>query len=162
MSKVYLICGKICSGKTVLARRIAEETGAILLSVDERMLSMERSGLHGDKHDEIAARVREELYQETVHMIADGQSVILDWGFWTKEWRMEADQFCRQNGMDYEWHYMDVSDLQWKRNIAGRNKAILAGETTGYIVDDGLMQKLLSRFEPPEKTEIDVWHSYGE
>ena len=40
MSKVYLICGKICSGKTTYSKKICAENNAILLSVDEIMLSL--------------------------------------------------------------------------------------------------------------------------
>ena len=35
MAKVYLICGKLCCGKTTYAQKLCKENKAILLSVDE-------------------------------------------------------------------------------------------------------------------------------
>ena len=35
MSKVYLICGKICSGKSYYSKKLKEEVNAVILSPDE-------------------------------------------------------------------------------------------------------------------------------
>ncbi len=51
MAKVFLICGKICCGKSTYAKRLQAENNAVLLSVDEIMLAV--FGLYaGEKHDE--------------------------------------------------------------------------------------------------------------
>lgn len=51
MAKVFLICGKICSGKSTYAEYLRTENTAVLLSVDEIMLAL--FGLYaGNKHDE--------------------------------------------------------------------------------------------------------------
>ena len=161
MSKVYLICGKVCSGKTYLGKQMADELQAVRLSVDERMLAMNPSGLFGDQHDQIAAQMRHELTLESVSLVLSGVSVILDWGFWTKKSREEASRFYQKHGIAYEWHYVDVSDERWEMNISHRNQAIQDGCDVGFIVDEGLRQKLLSLFETPSRDEIDVWHSLG-
>jgi alpha-mannosidase len=38
--QAILLCGKLCAGKTTYARRLAPELGAVILSVDEIMLSL--------------------------------------------------------------------------------------------------------------------------
>ena len=83
--------------------------------------------------------------------------VILDWGFWTRAARQRASGFFRERGIATEWHYIHVSAARWQVNIEKRNAAVLAGETADYYVDQGLMQKLLSAFEEPDQSEIDVW-----
>ena len=40
MAKVLLICGKICCGKSTYAKKLKEENNAVILSVDEIMLSI--------------------------------------------------------------------------------------------------------------------------
>jgi len=40
MAKVIMTCGKICSGKSTYAKQICIENHAVILSVDEIMLSI--------------------------------------------------------------------------------------------------------------------------
>ena len=35
MAKIFLLCGKICSGKTYYARKFKEKYSAVILSTDE-------------------------------------------------------------------------------------------------------------------------------
>ena len=87
--------------------------------------------------------------------------VILDWGFWTKKDRADISQYLEANGVEYEWHYIDVSDDTWKKNIDERNERIRAGNGgPDFFVDEGLLQKLVSLFEEPDIEEIDVWYQY--
>ncbi len=61
MAKVFLICGKICCGKSVYAKRLCIENKAIVLSVDDIMLSL--FGLYaGEKHDEYTERLQNYLF----------------------------------------------------------------------------------------------------
>ena len=86
MSKVYLICGKICSGKSTYAQALLRESGAVILSVDELMLAL--FGQHaGEKHDDYAARIKAWYRQKSLELLASGLDVILDWGFWTRKER---------------------------------------------------------------------------
>ena len=89
MAEVLLICGKICSGKSYLARQLAAEKNAVILSVDEITRSLFPEGL-GDRHDVLAARVRAYLLKKAGEIAACGTDVILDWGFWTRSMRQEA------------------------------------------------------------------------
>lgn len=158
MATVHLICGKICSGKTFFCRQLVEETGAIVLSCDERMLAMRPDGLFGDQHEAIAAKVQQELLQESLQLTEKGIPIILEWGFWTKENRQQITAFYREKGRDIIWHYMDVSDEQWLKNIAHRNAAVRRGEEKAYVVDEALKAKLEYSFESPAPEEMDLWH----
>ena len=157
MAKVLLICGKIASGKSVYAEQIKQQENAVLLSVDELVLSVLGSDL-GEKHDEITARIQAYLFAKSVEIIRAGTNVLLDWGFWTKAKRQAARAFYESRGIACELHYIDVPDAVWHRNIAIRNQAVLDGKTDAYYVDEGLMLKLQSLFEAPDRSEIDVWH----
>ena len=84
--------------------------------------------------------------------------MILEWGFWKKEWRDEARRFYEKHGITSEFHYIDISEEDWQRNIEMRNEAVLSGESGAYYLDEGLMKKLESLFAKPERDEIDVWY----
>ena len=158
MKNVILICGKICSGKSYYARQLAAERKARILSVDEEMLKINPTGLFGDKHEEVAAEVKAQLLAQCVELTKNGVQVILDWGYWKRQDRRDAEAFCETNGLPYEWHYVDVSDAQWRRNIDKRNQAVLKGEEKGsFFVDDELLEKLQRNFETPDQSEMTGW-----
>ena len=155
MAKVYLICGKICCGKTTYAEKLCAENNTILLSVDEITLAL--FGQHcGDKHDEYVERTEKYLLNKSLELIQKDINVVLDWGFWTKAERLAVKEFYESRGIEYEFHYIDVSDEIWKYRLNKRNNAVLAEETSAYYVDDNLAVKFASIFEVPSEAEIDA------
>ena len=144
-AKVILICGKICSGKSFYAERLRKEHGAVMLSVDEITLSL--FGQHiGEKHDEICERTQKYLFEKSLEIVEAGTEVILDWGFWQREDREYAREFYRSRGVPCEFHYVDISDEVWKKNLSERNAAVSAGKTAAYFVDDDLAAKFERMF----------------
>jgi len=156
MAKVIMLCGKIASGKSVYAEMLCKREKAVLLSVDELVLSVLGGDL-GERHDEVTDRIQAYLFEKSVEIVHAGSNALLDWGFWTRERRAAARAFYCERGIAHEFHYIDVPDDVWRRNIEKRNRAVLAGETSAYFVDEGLMKKLESLFEAPQREEIDVW-----
>ncbi|MBO5462965.1 MAG: ATP-binding protein [Clostridia bacterium] len=155
MAKVYLICGKICSGKSTYAEQLRVKNNAVLLSTDEITLAL--FGQHcGDKHDDYVERTQNYLFYKSLELIEVGINVILDWGFWMKEERDYAREFYNSRNIEYEFHYIDISDEIWKARLKKRNNAILAKETNAYYIDDNLAEKFASIFEVPDEDEIDV------
>ena len=157
MAKVMLICGKIASGKSVYAEMLKKSENAVLLSVDELVLSALGNDL-GDRHDEITDRIQAYFFEKSLEIIAAGTNVLLDWGFWTKEKRRAARAFYESRGIGCEFHYIDTPHDVWLKNIELRNAAVLSGRSDAYFVDEGLMIKLQSLFETPQREEIDVGH----
>ena len=156
MAKIYLICGKICSGKSFYARELQKEIAGIQLSCDELMLSLFPDGL-GEKHDDVSRAAREYLMKKAVDAVQAGCNAILDWGFWWADNRREITNQLQEAGIPFEWHYVDVSDERWEKNIAHRNERILRGETQDYFIDEGLKQKCISLFDVPDAAEMDRW-----
>lgn len=158
MQKVILICGKICSGKSYYARQIQGKYNAVILSTDEATYDLINNE-QGEFYNIFAERVNRYLRKKAVEIIHAGANVILDWGFWTSKDRIEISEFFKLNNVQYEWHYVDVDNRTWYQNIDKRNNAIKAGKGgSDFYVDEGLLNKLLSLFEKPEKEEIDVWY----
>ena len=99
------------------------------------------------------------FFKKSLEIIESGINVVLDWGFWTKEDRFNISAYLKSQDVSYEWHYIDADDDIWNRNIEERNKRIEEGNGgSDFYVDEGLLNKLLSMFEIPEKAEMDVWY----
>ena len=160
MAKIIAICGKICSGKTCYANEIKEKEKAVILSCDELTKALFDNDL-GEKHEEMTSRIRSYFQKKSVELVNMGCTVILDWGFWSRETRRSLTGFYRLQNIPCEWHYIDVDDQTWHKNIDERNRRVLSGGGgSDYYLDDGLMEKLLSRWEAPTKEEIQVWHTF--
>ena len=157
MAKVYLICGRICSGKSCYAARLRERENAVILSCDELTFAL-FDGQLGDAHDAMRARMESYLRHKSVEIVRAGTNVILDWGFWTAHGRRDVRAFYAGHDVACEMHYIDVSPEVWKLQIERRNEAVRRGLANTYIVDNGLLAKLESLFQEPTADEIDVWH----
>ncbi|MDD6050795.1 MAG: ATP-binding protein [Clostridiales bacterium] len=158
MGKVYLICGKICSGKSYYAKTLKEKHHAVILSTDEATYALIHNE-QGEFYDVFAQRVNRYLARKAVEICQAGANVILDWGFWTRENRTAISAYFKSHGTSCEWHYIDIDDDTWKRNIEERNQRIEEGNGgSDFYVDAGLLNKLLSMFETPDRDEMDVWY----
>ena len=159
MAKIIAVCGKICSGKTYYANQLKEKENAVILSCDELTKDLFDNDL-GEKHDEMALRIWDYFKKKSVEFVHAGCTVILDWGFWGTESRKSLTEFYQMQNIPCEWHYMDVDDRTWHRNIEERNRRVLSGEGgSDYYLDEGLMRKLLSKWEAPSRDEMDVWYT---
>ena len=155
-AKVVAVCGKICSGKTFYARQLTEKGNAVILSCDELTKALFDNDL-GERHDEMSLRIWDYLKNKSVELVNADCTVILDWGFWTAKDRKSLTEFYRAHNIPVEWHYIDVDDRTWRMNIEERNRRVSSGEGgSDYYLDEGLMEKLLSKWEEPTDDEIDV------
>ena len=158
MAKIIALCGKICSGKSYYANQIKEKEKAIILSCDELTKDLFDNDLR-EKHDEMTLRICSYFKRKAVELVNIGCTVILDWGFWSADNRRSLTEFCQSQNIHCEWHYIDVDDKTWSKNIEERNNRILNGNGgSNYYLDEGLMGKLLSIWEEPTKDEIYIWH----
>ena len=157
MARVYLICGKICSGKSWYAKQLREAHPAVILSTDEVTYDL-TDNAQGEGYNAFAGRVNRYLRKKAVQIVEAGADVILDWGFWTAEDRRAVSEFLAERGVPYEWHYIDIDDESWRRNISERNRRIREGNGgSDFYVDDGLLNKLNSLFEKPAAAEMNAW-----
>ena len=157
MAKIFLICGKICSGKTHYSKTLINKYNAVNLSCDEIESEIFHHELK-EKHDEVSKDIKKYLHKKASEVVLAGSNVVLDWGFWSREERKQVSEYYKKKSILYEWHYIEISTLEWHQNINSRNEAVFAGKTTDYYIDDGLLEKLNSLFETPKKEEVDVWY----
>lgn len=157
MPKVIALCGKICSGKTFYANKIKKKN-AVILSTDEVTFYL-MDNEQGERYDDFAKRVNEYLMKKAIDIVRAGANVILDWGFWSKEERINLTNYYKKYNIPVEWHYVDVTQEKWQDLIKKRNELIVSGqEKYSFYFDDGLKKKLLDSFNEPSKEEMDIWY----
>ncbi len=158
MSKIICICGKIASGKSYYAKSLKEKENAVILGTDEATYDLIKNE-QGDFYPIFAKRVNRYLRKKAIEIVKAGATVILDWGFWTARERAEISAYFQSQKVAYEWHYIEIDAKSWRQNIEERNKRIEQGNGgSDFYVDEGLIKKLLSKFEEPQKEEMDVWY----
>lgn len=156
MSKVYLICGRICSGKTTYAKNFCKENNAVLLSVDEIMISLFDQCCGRKLHMEYDRRIKNFLFDKSLEILENSVDVVLDWGFWTKEERNFAKEFYKSRNIDCELHYIEVSDEKWEQQLNKRNNEVLENKAKAYYLEHRRALEFASMFEKPEADEVDI------
>lgn len=133
---------------------------AVILSTDEVTYDLIENE-QGEFYDEFCKKVNKYLMKKSVEFVNAGCNVILDWGFWTKTQRKEITEYYKSRNIEIEWHYIDIDDSEWEKNIEKRNARIEEGNGgSDFFVNEGLKNKLLELFQKPSKDEIDVWNVF--
>lgn len=125
----------------------------VLLSCDEIMLEL-RGLFADDKYDAVLAKVQNYLFNKSLDIVHQGLDAVLDWGFWRREDRRKALDFYLTKGIKAAVHYLEIDDATLAANVARRNASKNAD--AAYYVDDGLMSKCNSIFEPPNNDESGI------
>jgi predicted kinase len=116
--RLVLLCGLPGSGKTTVARKLAEKLGAIRFCPDEWMSTL---GL--DLFDEpMRARIESVQWDLAQGLLARGVSVVIEWGLWARSERDTVRARARELGVPVELHYLDVPlAVLWQR-VRHRNE----------------------------------------
>lgn len=147
---LHLICGKVASGKSTLARSLAENPDTILLQEDVWL-----SGLYADQLKTLSDYVR---YSETlrntlephiVELLRAGPSVVLDFPANTVEYRRWMRRLFETAGCSHQLHLIDVSDDICKQRLRARN----ATGTHEFQVSDDQFDRITSHFQRPSDVE---------
>lgn len=149
-SRLIIVCGLPGSGKTTLARRLAEERGAVRMSPDEWMIS---AGI--DLWDERARAAIEEFQGSlAANMLGQGRSVIIEWGTWGRAERDALRTEARELGAGVELRVLDEPlEVLWKRIEARALEATFGARTPTF--ED--LKAWDASFERPTADELDMY-----
>ena len=146
-SRLVLLCGLPASGKTTLARELADAYGAVRLNPDEW-----ESALDVDPFDEgFQARLEAEFWELTQRLLVLGTSVVLEWGFWARSERDEKREAARALGVAVELRFLDAPHEELVRRVVARHAA------GGIAITESHMERYRSVFQPPTDAELALY-----
>lgn len=152
MAQVILLCGKIASGKTTYAKKLRSETGAVILSCDELMLTLFDSCL-GSKHDDTVHRINDYFCHLAIQLVENGTDAILDFGYWTEHERRWTLSFFHERDIDARLYYLTADANVRKKRLERRNGLLADSPRREYIINEALLDKLEQKFEEPHDAD---------
>lgn len=156
MAKVYLVCGKICSGKSYYSEKLKKEVNGVILSPDEATYDLINNE-QGPFYNVFTDRLRGYLNKKACEIVKAGANVIYEKGLWAKKDRNEMKEYFKSNNVPYELHYICVDNKTWEKNIEERNKRVSEGNGgCDFYLNEGLKKKLEAYWEEPTEDEYDV------
>jgi len=155
MAKVYLLTGKIASGKTAWAERFATEQNAVALSCDTLMLSLFDECL-GPRHNETERRCLNYLFGVAADAARCGCDAVLDSGFSTRKTRDDARDFFAGRGIETVTVFFRLPDALRAGRLEARNARLANSPKREYIIDKALCARLDALYEEPGAGEYDL------
>src|SRR3954454_736575 len=146
-TRLVLICGLPASGKTTLARELARKIPAIRLDKDEWTT---RLGLDV-WDDEFRVRLERQLWALTQELLAQRQSVILEWGHWARVERDEKRLGARALGVGVELHYLDAPLEELIERAQQRSES---GEWSASPMTRAHFEQWATILQPPDADEF--------
>jgi predicted kinase len=150
MSKpeVYMLCGLTGSGKSTRATELVRQ-GFVKLSLDESM--RERHGrvgvdFPGEKYRELEEEVDRDLKQELIGLLATGQSVVLDYGFWQQSNRDHFKELIEKHGGVWQLLYFKADKATLLERLEQRNER---DDANAVHITPAMLDSFIARFEEP-------------
>lgn len=148
MARLILMCGLPGAGKTTAARELAERLPAVRLCPDEWMAELDV-----DLFDEpFRERLERIFWTQAQELLALGQNVILESGFWLRSDRDEKRKGARALGAAVELRYLHAPLPELARRI--RERATIA-------ITEELLAEYATYFEPPDAAELKLFDPAG-
>jgi predicted kinase len=150
--RLILMCGLPGSGKTTLARSLADEVPAIRLCTDEWQAALKVDLKEGDRDTEAFHDLLEaQLWVHAQDLVRHGQSVIFEKGLWLRSERDEKRREAQEFGVDIELHYFDVPADELVRRLEKRNSE---GKPNVFSISREQIEQYFEIFEPPDEAEL--------
>ena len=120
---LHMICGKIASGKSTLARQLAGKSKTLLISEDE-WLSRLYPGEINTVNDYVrcTAKLRDVMGDHIEQLLRAGNSVVLDFPANTPDTRRWMRDIFKNADVAHCLHYLNVSDEECKMRLRRRNE----------------------------------------
>lgn len=151
MATLHLMVGLPCSGKTTLAKKLADELPALRLTTDEWHTRLFGQDADDPEHDARHSIIEELLWAIASRALELGTNVILDFGFWAQEEREDYRLRAKQLGASSEVHFLDVSEEELLRRLEIRNSR----PAQSFVISKKAMKPWIASFQKPTLNELE-------
>ena len=144
-ARLFVLCGLPGSGTTQRAAEVAERFAGVRMSVED---VIEATG--GDSWDALTRRSIEAWQLSlTVDLLRAGQTVVVEWGPWSRAGRDELRHRGRSAGAFVHLEHLDAPvDVLWEQ-VRGREH-----ESGGRAISLDDLNRWVSEFERPTADEL--------
>lgn len=142
--RLVLLCGLPASGKTALARELADTYGAVRFDPDDWELALDVDPFDAAFQDKLEAK----FWELTQQLLVLGTSVVLEWGFWARSERDAIREAARTLDVAVELRFLDVPYEELLRRVAARHAA------GGLPITKRDMDEYRTRFQAPTADEL--------
>ena len=151
--KVFLLSGKVASGKTTYARKMEKKGSSVLLSLDELQLSIFGSEPLREQLDESYEGCRNYQMKLALKLLHFGLDVYLDWGLWEKEARCALKQTFEDLGFEAKLIYFSVS---LEKRMVWNSKRNKGNDPDSFKIESKDVEYFDSFYEEPSEDEYDM------
>jgi predicted kinase len=119
---LHFISGRLAAGKTTLARELAEEHRAVLISEDEWLSRLSDGISSFDDYLKWSRRCRSVMGPLIVGILKTGVSVVLDFSGNRVDERAWARRLSEEAEGSHLLHFLDVDEEECLRRLPNRNE----------------------------------------
>jgi len=155
--KLFFFCGKMASGKSTLARQLADRERAVLLSQDAWLDTLYPGAVvNVATYLEYSGRINRLIAPHVVDLLQRGLSVVLDFPGNTRTQRAWFRDIIDRAGVDHELHVLDTPDAVCRAQLRSRSAHLPPGTPWTSDADFDLIAAHVKRPADDERFTVVV------
>ncbi len=156
MPTLHLICGPVGSGKTTYALKLAQKARAVHFPIDDWMSTLfskdAPNPLELPWALERTERCETQIWKVAQQILALGNDVIFDLGFFKREHRDRFRRKASELGIPFQFHFTTADREVRRERVRIRNQN--AAEALSIEISDSIFNWAESWFEEPAEAEL--------
>ena len=147
---LHLMSGKIASGKSTLAKSLAAEHAAIVLSEDHWLSTLYPDQIKSvSDYVQLARQIQQVVGPLVIDVLSSGISVVMDFPANTLANRQWLRSLAEASGVSHRVHYLEVSDDICRARLRSRN----AKGDHDFAATDAEFDLITRYFQAPSEDE---------
>jgi len=151
MPIIYALHGYMGSGKTTYAKKICDESKALLMSHDAWMVSLYGKNPPPEMFRVYFDRIEKHILKTAEQLLNMNVNIVLDWGFWSREDRDKIRQWTRKlPNAELRMIALTAPKDTLKQRVLKRTEQDLDDQ---LVIDENAFEVLFKKFEAIQDDE---------